>query len=94
LALKLGGDKNATNLSNACYVFGVLSDPKTIDYCNRAIAISPNNPYAYYERSQLRRKLGLTQSADEDLETYTKLKKTGSGIIKSVSLSMPIGSKV
>ncbi len=76
-SLKLGGDSDATTLSNMCYVLGILSENKAIDYCNRAIEVSPNNPYAYYERSQLRRKLGLTQAADTDLETYTKLKKTG-----------------
>ncbi|GBF48502.1 hypothetical protein LPTSP4_00010 [Leptospira ryugenii] len=76
-ALKLGGDSDATTLSNTCYVYGMLSDKKAIDFCNRAIETSPNNPYPYYERSNLRRKLGLIQAADEDLETYTKLKKTG-----------------
>lgn len=76
-SLKLGGDADATTLSNMCYVLGVLSENKAIDYCNRAIELSPNNPYAYYERSQLRRKLGLVQAADSDLDTYTKLKKTG-----------------
>ena len=74
-AMKLSDSPDYKLFSNTCYVLGLLSDSKALEFCNKAIELAPNYPNTYYHRSDIRRKLGFKEDAKLDLETYSRLLK-------------------